>query len=224
MIRTFILLLFFLINPLSLQAQEAEVMVSGKVVDAKTGQGIPVVRISSSLARVSSNEQGEFSIKAKVGDKLSFVHLSYETAHFNVKTNDEKLEIVLSERVLELREFEVSDFPSEQAFKEAIMNSNLDHAKERNMLENNLQTVMKIKDLGYQHDFSSYNTLLKNVNTNGGVTLFSSNPSLGLLGAFKKLINGKPRSQTLGSGSIEALDTRPLWKHPLKVDPLRFKE
>ncbi|WP_215226526.1 carboxypeptidase-like regulatory domain-containing protein [Echinicola shivajiensis] len=224
MIRSLVIVLFLLTKPLLLQAQETEVIIKGKVMDAKTGQGIPVVRISSSLERVSSNEQGGFTIKAKMGDQLSFVHLTYETAHINVKGNDEDLEIVLAERVLELREFEVSDFPSEQAFKEAMMNSNLDHAKERKMLQNNLKTVMIAKDLTYQHDFSSYNTLLKNVNTGGGVTFFSTNPSHGLLGALKKIINGKPRNQTLGNGPIEELDTRPLWKNPLEVDSFKFKE
>ncbi|UCS94516.1 hypothetical protein KZP23_05695 [Echinicola marina] len=223
MIRTILLLLFFIAKPLLLQAQET-VVIEGKVIDAKTGQGIPVVRISSSLERVSSDETGNFVIKANVGDQLSFVHLTFETVYYPVSGDDVGLEISLTERILELREFEVTDFPSEQAFKEAMMNTTIDYASKRKIMGNNLQTIMKIKDLGYQYDFSSYNTLLNNVNTGGGITLFSSNPSHGLLGAFKKLINGKPRSQTLGSGPIEALDTRPLWKNPLEVDTLKYKE
>ncbi|MBD8491032.1 carboxypeptidase-like regulatory domain-containing protein [Echinicola sp. CAU 1574] len=224
MIKIFTLILFFVSLTSSIYAQDDELLVKGKVVDAQTGKPIPVVRISSSIERVSTNDMGEFEIKTKEGDQLIFVHLTYLPKTIQIdENNTENLLVQMEERMLELQEFEVSEMPSEQVFKEAIMNANPAHAYERNAMKNNLNTIMIMKDLSYFHDFSSYNTMLKNVNTNGGVTFFSTNPSLGLIGALRKVINGKPRVKYLGEESAGDATTRPLWKNPLEVDSLKIE-
>ncbi|AWW30848.1 hypothetical protein DN752_12320 [Echinicola strongylocentroti] len=65
--------------------------------------------------------------------------------------------------------------------------------------------------------------LLKNVNTNGGVTLFSNNPSVGLISAFKRLMGGKSQPPNLSSDPVDSGQTRPLWKNPLESDSLKME-
>ncbi|AWW30847.1 hypothetical protein DN752_12315 [Echinicola strongylocentroti] len=141
-----------MILPFLASAQE-EKIVTGKVVDRLTKEAIPVVRISSSIERVSTNDLGEFTIKAKAGDQLIFVHLSYKPVHVVFSGGVSELEIVeMDERMLELEEFQVNEMPSEQAFKEAILNTTSDHAVQYNRLQRNTSTIMRIKDLSYYHD------------------------------------------------------------------------
>jgi len=205
-------------------AQTEDVVIAGKVVDKITKQPIPVVRISSSVERVSTNEQGEFKIKAKEGDQLTFIHLSYQAITQVISSKSEKYQLIeMEERILEMVEFEVTNIPSEEAFKEAMMNASPSHIYERSSMQRNLINMMRIKDLAYKHDFSSYNTLLKNINTDGGVTFFSTNPSVGLVGALKKLIGNKANHQFLGDEPLGTQETRPLWRNPLKVEPLKLE-
>ena len=74
-------------------AQE-DVTVKGKVIDRATMAPIPVVRISSSFQRVSTNDQGEFTIQAKKGDTLTFVHLSYQTHSIVVSEENSPFQMV----------------------------------------------------------------------------------------------------------------------------------
>ncbi|GGF27717.1 carboxypeptidase-like regulatory domain-containing protein [Echinicola rosea] len=214
-------LLLFL--PFWVVAQEEKV-ITGKVVDRATWEPVPVVRISSSLERVSSNDQGEFTIRAKKGDTLTFVHLTYQPLTLVANGDENQFQLIqLEERILEMREFEVTEMPSEQAFKEAILNTTADHAMEMNMMQRNVNTIMKIKDLSYFHDYSSYDMLLKNINTNGGVTLFSNNPSMGLISTFKRLFSGKGQMPDLSPAPADAGKTRPLWKNPLESDSVKIE-
>lgn len=142
MIRLLFILSFLLACPFILFAQGDNILLSGKVVDKVTQQPIPVVRISSSLERVSTNEQGEFIITVKEGDQLTFVHLSYQPFLLQVSVEGPSFQLVeLEERVLEMREFEVNDFPTEQAFKEAMMNASPSKAGEIGRMQRNVLTI-----------------------------------------------------------------------------------
>ncbi|QDH78373.1 carboxypeptidase-like regulatory domain-containing protein [Echinicola soli] len=216
----FFLLLFL---PIWAVAQE-EKEITGKVVDKSTLEPVSVVRISSSLERISTDDHGKFTIRAKVGDSLTFVHLTYQPLTMVANGDDNQFQLIqLEERTLEMREFEVTGMPSEQTFKEAILNTTADHAMEMNMMQRNVNMIMIIKDLSYFHDYSSYDMLLKNINQEGGVTLFSSNPSMGLISTFKRLFSGKGQMPNLSRDPVDPGKTRPLWKNPLESDSVKIE-
>ncbi|MFT7196797.1 MAG: hypothetical protein ACI83W_001161, partial [Marinoscillum sp.] len=64
----------------------AQIAVSGKVTDEEDGEGLPgaTVLISSSNTGTITNYEGNFNLKASVGDKLVISFIGYETKEATV--------------------------------------------------------------------------------------------------------------------------------------------
>lgn len=101
-IRLLLLLLFVcLAAPLS-----AQQTFSSRVVDAKTGEGIPYATIrGAGMNGTQANIEGYFSLKAQPQETLHISCMGFETQH--VKASQLKGKVALKEAVSKLREVEV---------------------------------------------------------------------------------------------------------------------
>ena len=106
---TVLFLLSALLSPLNLSPMLAQTAVNGHVVNEQ-GVGIEYVSIGieEDSVGVISDAQGYFSLTVPKGrrDKLSFTHVSYQTATIPYQTyaNGEELTVTLQDKVVELAE------------------------------------------------------------------------------------------------------------------------
>lgn len=100
-------LLTMLFAPLVMLAQQ--VVVSGTVVDDKSGEKLRQVSVSSGRISVVTNEDGDFTLKLnQMPPVVSISHLGYKTQRLNLKgKNTEGLHIRLVPTVIQLREIVV---------------------------------------------------------------------------------------------------------------------
>jgi hypothetical protein len=70
---------FFFVLLLSVSIWAQEVVVQGRVVDAKTGEALPYVSIYAGEGRGTlSNEDGDFKLTVQEGDMLKFSYIGYD--------------------------------------------------------------------------------------------------------------------------------------------------
>ena len=99
--------IILLLAPLAVFAQQ--VVVSGNVVDDKTGQSLGQVGVSAGRVSVVTNDDGDFSLKlSEVPEKVSVSHVGYKTRYLNVKAGQtENLKVRLRPATIQLREIVV---------------------------------------------------------------------------------------------------------------------
>ncbi len=99
--------IILLLAPLAVFAQQ--VVVSGNVVDDKTGQSLGQVSVSAGRVSVVTNDDGDFSLKlSEVPEKVSVSHVGYKTRYLNVKAGQtENLKVRLRPATIQLREIVV---------------------------------------------------------------------------------------------------------------------
>ncbi|HLU81709.1 MAG TPA: carboxypeptidase-like regulatory domain-containing protein, partial [Flavobacteriaceae bacterium] len=89
MIKKALITFSFIFFVMVATAQDTLTVVEGVVMNAVNDQILENVNIVNldKVVGTTSNEKGEFSIEASVGDKLFFTRLGFETLEINV-TND----------------------------------------------------------------------------------------------------------------------------------------
>ena len=99
--------IILLLAPLAVFAQQ--VVVSGNVVDDKTGQSLGQVSVSAGRVSVVTNDDGDFSLKlSEVPEKVSVSHVGYKTRYLNMKVGQtENLKVRLRPATIQLREIVV---------------------------------------------------------------------------------------------------------------------
>ena len=99
--------IILLLAPLAVFAQQ--VVVSGNVVDDKTGQSLGQVSVSAGRVSVVTNDDGDFSLKlSEDPEKVSVSHVGYKTRYLNVKAGQtENLKVRLRPATIQLREIVV---------------------------------------------------------------------------------------------------------------------
>ena len=99
--------IILLLAPLAVFAQQ--VVVSGYVVDDKTGQSLGQVSVSAGRVSVVTNDDGDFSLKlSEVPEKVSVSHVGYKTRYLNMKVGQtENLKVRLRPATIQLREIVV---------------------------------------------------------------------------------------------------------------------
>ena len=74
-----------MLAPLAVFAQQ--VVVSGNVVDDKTGEALGQVSVSAGRVSVVTNDDGDFTLKlSETPGKISVSHVGYKTRYLNVKS------------------------------------------------------------------------------------------------------------------------------------------
>ena len=103
-------LILLLLAPLAMMAQQ--VVVSGVVVDQKTGN--PLRQVSVSVGRISvvTNEDGDFTLKLnEIPSAVNISHLGYKTQRLTLKAGKtEGLRIRLEPTTIQLREIVVRNY------------------------------------------------------------------------------------------------------------------
>ena len=101
--------IILLLAPLAVYAQQ--MVVSGSVVDDKTGEALGQVSVSAGRVSVVTNEDGDFTLKlSEKPEKISISHVGYKTRYLNVtKGQSENLKVRLRPATIQLREIVVAN-------------------------------------------------------------------------------------------------------------------
>ena len=96
-----------MLAPLAVLAQQ--VVVSGNVVDDKTGEALGQVSVSAGRVSVVTNEDGDFTLKlSEAPGKISISHVGYKTRYLDVTPGQsEQLKVRLRPATIQLREIVV---------------------------------------------------------------------------------------------------------------------
>ena len=109
-----------MLAPLAVYAQQ--MVVSGSVVDDKTGEALGQVSVSAGRVSVVTNEDGDFTLKlSEKPEKISISHVGYKTRYLNVtKGQSENLKVRLRPATIQLREIVVVNEDPRELVETAI--------------------------------------------------------------------------------------------------------
>ena len=109
-----------MLAPLAVFAQQ--VVVSGNVVDDKTGEALGQVSVSAGRVSVVTNDDGDFTLKlSEAPSKISVSHVGYKTRYLNVKSEQtEHLKVRLRPATIQLREIVVVNEDPRELVEAAI--------------------------------------------------------------------------------------------------------
>ena len=112
--------IILLLAPLAVYAQQ--MVVSGSVVDDKTGEALGQVSVSAGRVSVVTNEDGDFTLKlSEKPEKISISHVGYKTRYLNVtKGQSENLKVRLRPATIQLREVVVVNEDPRELVETAI--------------------------------------------------------------------------------------------------------
>ncbi len=101
-----LLLVMLMALPATTFAQTAEY--SARVVDAQTGEPLPMATIQGTKESTVANVEGQFSMKADAGDVLKISYIGYKSV--SIKAADIKSAIRLHPADIQLKEVTVKSF------------------------------------------------------------------------------------------------------------------
>jgi hypothetical protein len=119
------------------------IILSGIVVDKETNEPLPGVSIYIPKAGrgVGTSSQGLFAIGVLPGDSLIISSLNYKKRFYRVpkdKTQSYSVVIELNEQITNLPVVEVFPYPTEEAFKEAVLALQLPDEEQMKKLQENM--------------------------------------------------------------------------------------
>ena len=109
-----------MLAPLAVFAQQ--VVVSGNVVDDKTGEALGQVSVSAGRVSVVTNDDGDFTLKlSETPGKISVSHVGYKTRYLNVTSGQTgHLKVRLRPATIQLREIVVVNEDPRELVEAAI--------------------------------------------------------------------------------------------------------
>ena len=112
--------IILLLAPLAVFAQQ--VVVSGNVVDDKTGEALGQVSVSAGRVSVVTNDDGDFTLKlSETPGKISVSHVGYKTRYLNVTSGQTgHLKVRLRPATIQLREIVVVNEDPRELVEAAI--------------------------------------------------------------------------------------------------------
>ena len=112
--------IILLLAPLAVLAQQ--VVVSGNVVDDKTGEALGQVSVSAGRISVVTNEDGDFTLKlTEAPGKIAISHVGYKTRYLDVKPGQsENMKVRLRPATIQLREIVVMNENPRELVETAI--------------------------------------------------------------------------------------------------------
>ena len=171
-------------------AQQESFVLSGWVFDAQSKEPVSIASLQNGRELILTNVKGEFQILTRRGDRLLISHTAYQPAFYIVDTtSDAQVEILLKEKLVDLFEVEVSPFPTEEAFKQEVMEAVPRYHYENTVLLRNQSMAKQIVPLGYD-----YNSYFKHVKSVDNISFISNNGAVGLLKAIRDLKRKEFRS------------------------------
>lgn len=183
----YLLPLLLFAEPVCCLAQEDSFVLSGTVVERQSKEPIASVSVRSRQQFTTTDANGEFKIMVRPGDTLVISHISYQQTNYRVEAaSGYSTEILLDEKVVDLREVEVNAFMPEERFKREVLMAVPKYDYENKLVERNRQMIRQIVPLGYAPESNPYG-LFKDATSVSEVRFFSTNPSMGLLKALKQI-------------------------------------
>ena len=185
-----LVIFLLLVSPISGIAQQEGFILSGRVLDNRTKEPISIASLQNGRELILTNVKGEFKIQTSRGDRLLISHTAYQPKIYIVDGNETAvIEILMEEKTVDLLEVEVSPFPTEEAFKQEVMEAVPRYHYENTVLLRNQSMAKQIVPLGY--DYNSYFKHVKSVNE---ISFISNNGAVGLLKAIRDLKRKEFRS------------------------------
>jgi len=206
---------FFMLIVVQASAQQDGVVLSGRVLDAHSKEPVSIASLQNGRELILTNVKGEFKIQTSRGDRLLISHTAYRPQIYVVEGRDSSVvEIFLEEKMVDLFEVEVSPFPTEEAFKQKVLEEVPTYEYERKVMIRNQRMVKQIVPLGY-----AYSSYFKHVKSVGDISIISNNGALGLLKAIRDLkrkeFRSPPPSQPMRREIWYPQQSQPKghWKH-----------
>ena len=123
-------LFFFTILLFSVSVWAQEVVVQGRVVDAKTGEALPYVSIYAGEGKGTlSNNEGEFKLKVQEGDMLKFSCICYD--ELTIAANEMPSTMSLTPYTAQMSEVTVQAESVDMILKRIIQNLHRDYDKNK---------------------------------------------------------------------------------------------
>jgi len=201
--------IMFMLIVVHAPAQQESFILSGRVLDSGTKEPISIASLQNGRELILTNVKGEFKIQTSRGDRLLISHTAYQPQIYVVEEKEGSvIEIFLEEKTVDLFEVEVSPFPTEEAFKQEVMEAVPRYHYENSVLLRNQSMAKQIVPLGYE--YSSY---FKHVKSVDNISFISNNGAVGLLKAIRDL-----KKKEFRSPSPSPRMRREIW-YPQQLQP-----
>ena len=174
----------------------------GWVQDGESFQPVSFAHVLIGNTGTETDAEGRFIIEANPGDTLRITHVSYQTFVLAVQENmRDSLLITLQPRAHMLREVDIFGLPTEEAFKQEILQLRIAPSMEEEHAKQNILYARQLFLLDVTPEMNSLDNYLWYQNRPQGVSLFSTNPSRGLSRALKQISRSKQFSQLIRMNS-----------------------
>ena len=192
MLKTLILLLAISLLQVCAVAQNVPVTLSGHVRDKQTDAPVSFTHIVGNERQIIANSEGEFSIRVSIGDTLTFSHVNFDRYSVLISDIPEKdIIIFLKKKEHLLKEIIIRDHLPEDEFKQGIVEHEVKYTEAEVNAINNVEFSTVLYKSGYVPEMNSLDNFKNYIKEPQGVTLFSSDPSKGLIRSIKRLNHQK---------------------------------
>lgn len=160
-------------------------MIVGQVFNLQTREPIPFAHIVSAKLGTTTNLDGKFRIPAHAGDTLLITHVNYEP--LRVMITSDSMNIYLRPGDVLLDEIIIGLLPSEDQFKKRLLESRVAPTKEEAAATQTMHLAKILFLSGYTPEMSSYDNYKEYSRDPQGVSIFSSDPSKGLIKSIQNI-------------------------------------
>lgn len=187
MLKT-ILLIFLCLHGYLSKSQSESKHISGQVLDKMTKDPVPFTHIVGKGRQVITNANGEFSIPVNIGDTLTFSHINFERNSILITDiSERKIMIYLNAKENLLKEIVIRDYLPEEEFKQEIIKRKVQYTEDEVNAIQNVEYSTILYKKGYVPEMNSLDNFKNYMKEPQGVTLFSSDPSKGLIKSIQRL-------------------------------------
>lgn len=192
MLKTLILLLSLSLPQVSAVAQNISATLLGQVRDKQTGSPVPFTHIVGNKKQIIANADGKFTIPVSIGDTLNFSHVNFDRYSILISDIPEKdIIIFLKKKEHLLKEIIIRDHLPEDEFKQEIVEHEVKYTEAEINAISNVEFSTIMYKQGYVPEMNSLDNFKNYMKEPQGITLFSSDPSKGLIKSFQRLSTEK---------------------------------
>ncbi|WPP53011.1 carboxypeptidase-like regulatory domain-containing protein [Catalinimonas niigatensis] len=157
----------------------------GEVKDAQSYEAVSIANISIARQGTYTDLDGHFSFTVKANDTIHITHINYYPYDLMIQDiAQDTLQIFLIPRINTMREVVIRGMPSEEAFKQEMLQLEVKPTIEEIQAKANVNFARQYFLSGYVPQMNSDDNHNWYVAGPQGVTLFSSGPSGGLFRAL----------------------------------------
>lgn len=156
---------------------------NGMLLDSISQQPIPSAHIWTKHFKTTSNADGSFFLLVQPNDSIHISHISYNSLIISARSikSSTPLQVLMTQRVVVLKEVSVSRVMSEDDFKKKIAETKLIESEEEQNAKANMAALnYYIKSIP-QMSMNANDNYREYMKGPQGVTIFSSNGQRGLI-------------------------------------------